>query len=126
MKMLYTNDRRYYTEDIFLAEFAREVDSRSIAVTNRGDFDPFVGEDGINGYYVIPTSLMPLGARLSEKQVNDLSTFINNSSDLQKMEGNITQNENRIKFFTKSFLKLILCLNNKSETLVLIVSIFSS
>lgn len=96
MKMLYTNDRRYYTEDIFLAEFAREVDSRSISVTNRGDFDPFVGEDGINGYYVIPTSLMPLGARLSEKQVNDLSTFINNSSDLQKMEGNITQNENRI------------------------------
>ena len=33
---------------------------------------------------------------IGEKQVNDLSTFINNSSDLQKMEGNITQNENRI------------------------------
>ena len=96
MKMLYTNDRRYYTEDVFLAEFAKEVDSRSISVTNQGDFDPFVGEDGINGYYVIPTTIMPLGARLSEKQVNDLSTFINNSSDLQKMEGNITQNENRI------------------------------
>ena len=96
MKMLYTNDRRYYTEDVFLAEFAREVDSRSISVTNRGDFDLFVGEDGIKGYYVIPTTVMPLGGRLSEKQVNDLSTFINNSSEIQAMEGNITQNENKI------------------------------
>jgi hypothetical protein len=97
MKMLYTNDRRYYTEDVFLADFAKEVDSRSIAVTNRGDFDPFVGADGINGYFVVSTDMMPLGARLTQKQVNDLSEYINNSDAIQKMTGNITANENNIK-----------------------------
>jgi len=97
MKMLYTNDRRYYTEDVFLADFAKEVDSRSIAVTNQGDFDPFVGADGINGYFVISTDMMPLGARLTQKQVDDLSEYINNSKEIQQMTGNITANENNIK-----------------------------
>ena len=32
-----------------------------------------MGEDGINGYFVISTDMMPLGARLTQKQVNDLS-----------------------------------------------------
>ncbi len=118
MKMLYTNDRRYYIEDVFLEEFAREVDSRSISVTNQGDIDFYKGgKDDIEGYYVIPTSVMPLGARLSEEQVNDLSTFINNSSEIQKMKGNITANENNIKgLVTKYFIDNgFITVNDKNE-----------
>jgi len=97
--MLATNDRRYYSESVLSKAYAAEVKNRSIALDNISMWE---ANEEIEGFLILPTDIMPLGAKLSTEEKEGLGKYIN--SKIEKVDGTIGENQNLLEGLAKEYL----------------------
>ena len=97
--MLATNDRRYYDEGVLSKAYAAEVKNRSVRLDNLAFWE--LNEE-IDGFLILPTDIMPLGAKLSTKEKEGLGEYIN--SKIEKVDGTIGENQKLLEGIAKEYL----------------------